>query len=212
MTSITNAVGAGLVASLGRPGGNMTGISNLNERPDAQALGPLSRDPCRGQRVIASLGNPANPSTRGLVEVMRGHTAAFGATVNPFEAKAAGEPRRRIRWHRQRAIRMLLLIVPDNLLHRSARANRVAGPQASHPDAVDHPGAHRRRRLPKLRSAAARPLSPLRLFRERILDGANPGDMPVEQPTRFPTLHQRQDRGTCSASGFHRRCLDTPTR
>ena len=92
MTSITNAVGAtGLVASLARPGGNTTGISNLNEDLTPKLLDHF-REIMPRARVIASLGNPANPSTRGLVEVTRGHTAAFGATVNPLEgAKAAGE-------------------------------------------------------------------------------------------------------------------------
>ena len=90
MTSITNAVGAGLVASLARPGGNTTGISNPNEDLTPKLLDHF-REIMPRARVIATLGNPANPSTSGLVEVMRGQTAAFGATVNPFEAKTTGE-------------------------------------------------------------------------------------------------------------------------
>ena len=82
-------------------------------------------------RVIASLGNPANPSTRGLVEVMRGHTAAFGATVDPFEAKAAGELDAAFDGIAN-SNSDALLIVPDNLLI-DLRGQRVAGPQACIP-------------------------------------------------------------------------------
>src|SRR5262245_49866521 len=62
MTSITNAVGSGLVASLAHPAGNTTGISNLNEDLTPKLLDYFLEIMPRA-RVIATLGNPANPST-----------------------------------------------------------------------------------------------------------------------------------------------------
>ena len=182
MTSITNAVGAGLVASLARPGGNTTGISNLNEDLTPKLLDHF-REIMPRARVIASLGNPANPSTRGLVEVMRGHTAAFGATVNPFEAKAAGELDAAFDGI-TKSNSDALLIVPDNLLidlrepiaslalkHRIPTLSTI--PELT--DAGGLLGYGPPRRDLYRRSG---------YFVKRILDGANPGDMPVEQPTR----------------------------
>jgi putative ABC transport system substrate-binding protein len=91
MMSVTNAVGAGLVASLARPGGNTTGISKPESRPDAQALGPLSRDHAAGPRDRHTRQSRQSVDPRAG----RDHTwpcgGDFRGMVHPFEAKAAGE-------------------------------------------------------------------------------------------------------------------------
>jgi len=183
MTSITDAVGAGLVASLARPGGNTTGISNLNEDLTPKLLDHF-REIMPRARVIATLGNPANPSTRGLVEVMRGHAVAFGATVNPFEAKATGELDAAFEGI-AKSNSDALLIVPDALLidlrdpiaslalkHRIPTLSTI--PELTDAGGLIGYGAPRRDLY--RRSG---------YFVKRILDGANPRDMPVEQPTRI---------------------------
>jgi putative ABC transport system substrate-binding protein len=181
MTSITDAVGAGLVASLARPGGNTTGISNLNEDLTPKLLDHFSEIMPRA-RVIATLGNPANPSTRGLVEVIRGHTAAFTTTVNPFEAQAAGELDAAFDGI-AKSNSDALLVVPDALLIDlrepiASLALKYRIPTLSTiPELTDAGGllgyGVPRRDLYR-RSG---------YFVKRILDGASPRDMPVEQPT-----------------------------
>ena len=114
---------------------------------------------------------------------MRGHTAAFGATVNPFEAKAAGELDAAFDGI-AKSNSDALLIVPDNLLidlrepiaslalkHRIPTLSTI--PELT--DAGGLLGYGPPRRDLYRRSG---------YFVKRILDGANPGDMPVEQPTR----------------------------
>jgi ABC transporter substrate binding protein len=185
MTSITNAVGAGLVESLARPGGNTTRISNLNEDLTPKLLDHF-REIMPRARLIATLGNSANPSTSGLVEVIRRHTAVFAATVNPFEAKAASELDAAFDGI-AKSNSDTLLIVPDAL------PIDLREPIASL--TLKHPGVHRRRRPPRLRRAAARPLSPLRLFRETDSGRRQSGRHTSRATHPRSTLRQCQDRG-----------------
>jgi putative ABC transport system substrate-binding protein len=61
MTSINDPVGAGLVASLARPGGNTTGIANMTEDLTPKVVDIL-RVVVPGAKRIAAFYNPANPS------------------------------------------------------------------------------------------------------------------------------------------------------
>src|SRR6185503_500530 len=70
MTTINNPVGAGLIASLARPGGNTTGIANLTEDVTPKVLDIL-RATIPKASVIAILFNPANPSNRVMIEKIR---------------------------------------------------------------------------------------------------------------------------------------------
>ncbi len=197
ITSVNDAVGAGLVASLARPGGNTTGISNLNEDLTPKLL-DYFREIMPRARVIATLGNPANPSARGLVEIMRGHAATFGGMVNPFEAKAAGELEAAFEGI-ARSHSDALLIVPDALLidlrepiaslalnHRIPTLSTI--PELTEAGGLLGYGVPRRDLY--RRSG---------YFVKRILDGANPGDMPVEQPTR---LHLSVNAKTAAVLGI----------
>jgi putative tryptophan/tyrosine transport system substrate-binding protein len=73
-TSVGDPVGAGLVASLARPGGNLTGFSNLAADLSLKRLELLSELVPRTE-VIALLVNPNNP---GAGRIMRG-AAGSGA-------------------------------------------------------------------------------------------------------------------------------------
>src|SRR6266852_6169078 len=61
-TTVGDPVGAGLVSSLGRPGGNVTGLSGLTEMGGKRLQ--LLRELTPGKQVIAVLMNPDTPFTR----------------------------------------------------------------------------------------------------------------------------------------------------
>jgi ABC-type uncharacterized transport system substrate-binding protein len=67
MTTINDPVGAGLVASLARPGGNTTGIANLSEDVTPKVLEILHMIIPTATR-IAALFNPANPSNLSMLD------------------------------------------------------------------------------------------------------------------------------------------------
>ncbi|MFL4986247.1 MAG: ABC transporter substrate-binding protein, partial [Xanthobacteraceae bacterium] len=84
MTTINDPVGANLIASLSRPGGNTTGIANLTEDVTAKVLEILlALVPTA--KTVAVLFNPANPSNRVFLEKVRALTSPIGVTVTPGE-------------------------------------------------------------------------------------------------------------------------------
>ena len=88
-TLVGDPVGAGLVASLGRPGGNVTGLSGLTEIGGKQLQ--LLQELTPGKQVIAVLMNPDTPYTRlALKEI---NTAA---EATPIRCHASSRPRRRL--------------------------------------------------------------------------------------------------------------------
>jgi putative ABC transport system substrate-binding protein len=79
-------VQAGLVASLNRPGGNVTGIGSMNTGLAAKQLG-LLRQLLRREARFAVLVNPSNPQTRSTLSEVQ---AAASAMDQQFEAVTAG--------------------------------------------------------------------------------------------------------------------------
>src|SRR5262249_21155665 len=90
MTTINDPVGAGLVASLARPGGNTTGIANLSEDVTPKVL-EILRVVVPGATTIATLLNPANPSNSAMLDKIRAYAATIGATIQSVELKAPGD-------------------------------------------------------------------------------------------------------------------------
>lgn len=79
-------VGAGLVDSLSRPGGNVTGISLLASDYSAKWLG-LLKELLPNLHRVAVLSNPDNPSIVKEVEQMRAAARALGIDLTAFSAK-----------------------------------------------------------------------------------------------------------------------------
>jgi len=86
-------VGEGLVASVARPGGNVTGLSVPSEAEIAgQRLRQLGQA-VPGVRRIAVLSNPDSPSSEHVLGHLRG-TAGQAVEVRPFEARSVEEVER----------------------------------------------------------------------------------------------------------------------
>jgi putative tryptophan/tyrosine transport system substrate-binding protein len=173
-------VGAGLVASLARPGGNVTGLANLNVALGGKRLELLAQA-VPGLRRVAFLWDPrANVSA---VQEMQVAAQALGLHLQIFEIRELAEleaafdvagaehadgllmaganlTRSRRRIVSLAASRRLPAIYPDG------QAVREGGLMSYGADLLD---LHRR-------SAT---------YVDRILKGARPADLPVEQPMRF---------------------------
>jgi putative ABC transport system substrate-binding protein len=81
-------VQVGLVASLNRPGGNLTGITNLNVEVGAKRL-ELLRELLPNATVIALLVNPTNPSlAEPFTRVIKAAASTLGLQVPVLEAKS----------------------------------------------------------------------------------------------------------------------------
>jgi putative ABC transport system substrate-binding protein len=90
MLSINDPVGAGLVASLARPGGYTTGMATLSEDLTPKII-EFQREVVPKATVIAALFNPANSTNPPYVAKLSAAAGAMGVTVKPFALKSPGE-------------------------------------------------------------------------------------------------------------------------
>jgi putative ABC transport system substrate-binding protein len=182
MLHINDPVANGLIASLGRPGGNVTGLANLNENLTPKLLDIL-RAILPEARAVAALFNPANPSNRLLLDGARGEAASRGVTLRPveFDDPAALDTAFDALQDRPDALMVLgdatLLDLRERIAALALR-HRLAA-ISTYPELTAAGGlvSYGTRRREFYRRAG--------YYVRRILDGAKPADLPVEQPARF---------------------------
>jgi putative ABC transport system substrate-binding protein len=181
----SDPVKAGLIESLARPGGNVTGLTNLAIDLGGKRLELLKEVVPKLARVavLYDVTNPAN-----VIEVKEELSAAaraLGLTVQPWEVRdASGFERVFAALNKQRPDG---LYVPGGGSLIFAHVKRVAGfalksrlPSTYATREVVDAGA-------LLYYGADLPASYRRIayYVDRILKGAKPADLPVEQPTKF---------------------------
>ena len=180
---VADPVGQGIVASLARPGGNVTGISVQHPESAVKSLALLKEVVPTAKR-IAILSNPTNSSLPGVLGDM--HTAAKtlrleitvanAGTAGEFETVFAEIVRDRPAG---------LVILADALFNSEAgRLTTLAArhrlPTMGGHNAIPESGglmSYGANRLDLARRAA--------VLVDKILKGAKPADLPVEQPTKF---------------------------
>jgi putative ABC transport system substrate-binding protein len=89
MTNAADPVGTGLVASLARPGGNVTGMSDFNEGVAAKRLALIKEIITSASRV-AVLYNPANPTNPRQLKMVQDAAPTVGVALMPLEARNIG--------------------------------------------------------------------------------------------------------------------------
>jgi putative tryptophan/tyrosine transport system substrate-binding protein len=173
----------GLVESLARPGGNVTGVTNLATELNGKQLELLKEAVPKIARV-AVLYNPVTPGIVLDLKEVQTAARALGVTIQPWEVRPAdGVDRVFAAMGKQRPDGLLVLSGPL----MGASGKRIAGlaiksrlpsvhGNRSYVDAgglmsygADLVDSHRR----------------VAYYVDRILKGAKPADLPVEQPTKF---------------------------
>jgi putative ABC transport system substrate-binding protein len=184
MPAINDPVGTGLIASLAHPGGLTTGTATLNEDVTPKLIEFLRILVPRATR-LATLYNPANPSNLSFLPRLRSESSARGISLIELPFKSPADWGSAVSTLVTARHPDALQVVADSFLF----------------DQVDRIAAFAlAQRLPMLASAAdvayagvllAYGLSVTELHRrsayyvKRILEGANPSDLPVEQATRI---------------------------
>jgi putative ABC transport system substrate-binding protein len=182
-TMVGDPIGAGLVVSLSRPDANVTGFSDLASEFATKRL-QLLQNLIPGQKLIAVLGNPDTPFTALALMQVKTAAAANHQPLAIFEARNLGEVSAGI----EAAIKSGaagLMTLDDPLLLSArqqivklladARLPAVYGLK----EYVEANGlmSYSMDRLQMCRRAAD--------YVDKILKGAVPADLPVEQPTKF---------------------------
>ena len=186
MATGTDAMRAGLVSSLAHPGGNVTGVVSISDELAFKRIELLKILVPRASRV-GILADATNPPSIDMAKNMQKGAESLGLTTvtrgvqNPSEYEAAFDG---LRHERSDAVAIITSPVFFTARARfaelalkyrlptimGAREYVDAGGLASY--GTDYPDLFRR---------AAE-------FADKILKGAKPGDLPVEQPTKFELI------------------------
>jgi len=189
-TFIGDPVMSGFVASLGRPGGNVTGVSNLNAVIEAKRIG-LLRDLKPGIATVGALLNPdsitATPQRKDIEQA----AGTIGLKVQFFEAR--NDQELVIAFNSIVENRIPALLVPADAFFAAAR-DKLAELTASS-------------RVPAIYSLKETVLAGglmsygndltdtyrlIGTYAARVVKGAKPADLPVLQPTKFEFVLNRK--------------------
>ena len=180
----SDPVKAGLVESLARPGGNVTGLTNLSRELGGKRLELLKEAVPKLARV-AVLYDPAIPSSvLEVKELLPVAARALGLTLQPWEVRAAdGFEKVFAALNKQRPDGLYVSAGPLMLANRKrivgfALKSRLPS-MYSNREAVDAGG------LMYYGADLADSYRRVAYYVDRILKGAKPADLPVEQPTKF---------------------------
>jgi len=187
MAASGDAVGSGLVASLARPGGNVTGMSTVYPEMEGKRLEILRELVPRVTRV-AVLMNPSNPFTALAWKETRAAAETARVTVLPAEVRAADQFEAAFAAIAKGKPDALIVIAdrPFLISHR-ARIVAFAAQQRL-------PSMYPYREFVDEGGLAAFGANYVEMFRrsaiyvDKILKGAKPADLPVEQPTKVELI------------------------
>jgi len=181
----SDPVGTALVASLARPGGNVTGLADAHADLVPKRLELLKQVVPPASRV-GILWNPANPSTAPQLKTADAAAAALGLTVLPVAVKGprSGDVDRAFATIEKEHVRSLLVIGDSTL---GVQRDRIAELSIKH--RLPTSGSHGRWAEGGLLMSYGTDF--VDLFRrsavlvDKILRGTKPADLPVEEPTKF---------------------------
>jgi putative ABC transport system substrate-binding protein len=183
MVAVGDPVDTGLVASLARPGGNITGLTSTAEELEGKRL-ELLREVIPTLSHIAVLWNPENPTLLAALKEMRAAAQVLGIKLQVLEVRTSGELEETFKATVTKRPGALHVMGDRLFLHNRQRIMAFAAQQRLpvvpvHAEFVEagalfsfgpsYPGMHRRAAY----------------FVDSILKGAKPADLPVERPTKF---------------------------
>ncbi len=193
MASVADPVGTGLVASLARPGGNITGFSGTTTELGAKIV-ELIRDMMPAAKRAGVLVNAADPFSRIFVDQVERGGRDFGIAIQPVAVRGVGEYEAAIAAMVREGARALIVqpslparpaieLATNSRLLSISPGRFFAGEGGLMSYAADERDIYRN----------------VAIYVDRILKGANPADLPVLQPSRYELIVNLK---TAQALGF----------
>jgi putative tryptophan/tyrosine transport system substrate-binding protein len=179
MADTGDPIGTGLVASLPRPGGNVTRIASVSAELAGKSV-QLIRDMLPSARRVAALANAADPFAKPFLEQIKLGGEATGTTINPVSI--GGSEEFEAAFAAMEKDRPDAIIVQPSLPSRRAAelALKQRVPAVSVPRWFAEQGG-----LMSYSPRYADLFHKAAVYVDKILKGARPADLPVEQPTHF---------------------------
>ena len=183
MVSGTDPVREGLVASLNRPGGNITGATVFASEMESKRLG-LLHEAVPAAKTMAVLLNPANPSAELQLRDVRNAAPRLGVEVIPFSASAESEFEGVFAAIMQRQA-TALLVGADPFFN--SRRTRLIALAAEHrlPAIYEWRLFAVNGGLMSYGTVLTDAFAQAGAYAGRILNGEKPADLPVVLPTNF---------------------------
>jgi putative tryptophan/tyrosine transport system substrate-binding protein len=183
VTLSTNPIGLGFVASLARPGGNITGVSLLGPEVAGKRI-ELLKELIPGVNTAAVLWNPDDPGAHFSLLETQAAGKVLKIDLHSFETRTLADIDSAFYAATKEGVQAVILL-PAPFMGRSAA--RIA--ELSLADRLPAFGFEKADAKagelvsfgPDIPAAARR----VGYFVDRILKGASPSDLPVEQPTKF---------------------------
>ncbi len=178
-------LGAGLVASLSRPGGNVTGLSLQGPDIGSKRLG-LMREALPGLRRLAIIANPASPQASAELDEVKAEAIGLGLDPAGLEIRRAEDFAPAIGMLKGRADALYACadaLISANAARINALALAARLPTIFYAREYLEGGGFMSYgpNVPDLFRRAAD-------FVDKILRGTKPGDIPVEQPTTLELI------------------------
>jgi len=176
-------VGSGVAASLAHPGGNVTGLSQGWDEGIGGKWLELLQETAPGLSTVALITNPDNPLARELARKLQAIAPKRGLKVQLVEVRAAGALVGA--FERTGKSAQAILVLPDPVM--TASREQVAALAAKH----RLPAMYTLREFVDVGGLMAYTPDTAVMFRraadfvDKILKGARPGDLPIEQPTQY---------------------------
>jgi putative ABC transport system substrate-binding protein len=177
LAHVGDPLGQKLVRSLSRPGGNVTGPSVMGPELMAKELA-LLKEAMPGIRTVGLLVNSANPSTAEILRVIRASIQTLDMRLVIVEVLPLDDLDRRLNQMRNAGVQALMGVNLEQAFDTYLRfglEHRL--PMAGYADKP--PG------LLTLGTDDQQIYRHAAIYVDKILRGANPGELPIEQPTEI---------------------------
>jgi putative ABC transport system substrate-binding protein len=183
MATSGDPIGSGFVKSLARPGGNITGLSNLFGDTSPKQLELLLSVLPKLSRVAVLL-NPVNPSNATTLKSVQSAAQRVSVKVLPVEARTVQEIENSFRMMTRGKAEAVIMAADALFIQQSRQIVELAAKYrlpsvSSFRDYAEAGGlmSYGQNLAEQFRRAAT--------YVDKILKGAKPGDLPVEQATTF---------------------------
>jgi ABC-type uncharacterized transport system substrate-binding protein len=183
MVSVGDPVGAGFVASLARPGGNVTGVSNVTNDLSAKVV-ELFLEFIPGMKRAGIVSNSYNPNVSVQLRETEAALRKFKVEARVVEARAPDEFARAFAKLAADRVDSVIVLSDPSVVEHSRRIAELAF-------ATKMPSAFQRREsvvdggLFSYGGSIVNQYRYAAIYVDRILKGAKPEELPVEQPTKF---------------------------
>jgi putative tryptophan/tyrosine transport system substrate-binding protein len=183
MVSVGDPVGSGFVTSLARPGGNITGFTNITADLSAKVVALLV-ELVPGIRRVGVVSNAYNPNVATQLRETEDAVSKLGLQTEVVEARTTEEYERAFARLSAENVNGVVLLADPSVIEQAQKIAELAR-------AARLPTAFQRRENVEaggLMSYGGNIKYQFRraaLYVDRILKGAKPADLPVEQPTKY---------------------------